>query len=191
MKAHLWNCVLGLLCMPAEVLLSSWTVSQDPLSISLMRTNSAAEITCTTSLPDPLGFVLYRRFNGERELLYLSLSNGRVTKNTTAAEFVGRIHVVNHQIRKGHGFTLRLSLLWQEDTDLYYCSWKHFRTETKTVETMPSKGTKIIVRERDPQEQCGIHIVDLVLIALCVTSFTVILILCLGALIWRCKRKSD
>ncbi|KAF1374228.1 hypothetical protein PFLUV_G00247470 [Perca fluviatilis] len=187
MKAHWWNCVLGLLCMPANVMLSTWTVSQDPSSISL-RVNSSAKITCSTSLPEPMGLSLKRAFHDKRDIVFLSLKNGLVTKYTIVEEFVGRINVApDQQIRAGYGFTLQLSLLGQEDTDLYYCSWIYFKSETANIETLPSNGTIIIVKERDPQEQCRDHIWDLILIAFSVTALIVLSFLFAGVIV-RCKR---
>ncbi|XP_032358020.1 uncharacterized protein LOC116671134 isoform X2 [Etheostoma spectabile] len=190
MKAHWWSCVLGLLCMPASVMLSTWTVSQDPSSISLMRVNSSAKITCSTSLPDPLGLYLQSGFHDIRDIVFLSLENGLVTKNTTDPEFAGRINVApDQQIREGHGFTLQLSLLGEEDTNVYYCSWRYFKSETANIETLPSIGTVIIVKESYPHIQCGDHIWDLLLIAFSVTAFTVLLFLFVRGIVRR-KRVS-
>ncbi|XP_070847093.1 uncharacterized protein [Chaetodon trifascialis] len=193
MKAHWWSCVLGLLCIPAEVILSTWTVSQDPLSISQVRVNSSTKITCSTSLPNPMGFYLQRGVHDNRDVVFLDLDDGQVTKNTIATEFIGRIHIVpDQQTRKGHGvtygFTLQLSQLGLEDTDWYYCSWIHFNSETANQEKLSSSGTVIIVREQDPQEQCKNNIGDLIFIALSVTAFTGILVLFIGTLIVRRKR---
>ncbi|XP_039991501.1 uncharacterized protein LOC120794467 [Xiphias gladius] len=186
MKAHWWSCVLGLLCMPAVVILNPWTVSQNPLSISLMRVNSSAEITCSTSLSEPMGLYLNRRFHGEGDIVYLALQNRLVTKNTTSAKFIGRIHVTP-SYGPSYGFTLRLSLLALDDTDLYYCTWSHFKPQTATRETQSSNGTIIIVREKEPQEQCKDHIEGLIMISFSVTA--VVLFLFTGALILILRRK--
>ncbi|XP_071329345.1 uncharacterized protein [Trachinotus anak] len=189
MKAHWWSCVLGLLCMPAEVILHTWTVSQDPMSISHMMVKSSVEITCSTSLSDPMGLYLHRRFHGDRDVMYLSLKNGLVTKNNTAPTFRGRIHITpDRHIREGSGFTLHLSLLEQDDTDLYYCTWSYFRSETARPETQSSNGTIIIVTEEGPQGQCKDQILDLVLIILSVTAFSIVLMLFIGALTLRCRQ---
>ena len=132
-----WYCISSLFFM----YFFSLTVSQDPELIPLMRVNSSAEITCSTSLSNPMGLNLYRQFHGNMKVVYLSLDNGQVTRNTIAPEFEGRIH--HQQMKDGHGFTLQLSLLRQEDTDLYYCSWQYFE---KSLETLQSNGTMIIVR---------------------------------------------
>ncbi|XP_042253252.1 uncharacterized protein LOC121886911 isoform X1 [Thunnus maccoyii] len=187
MKALWWSCVLGLLFLPTEVTLNTWTVSQNPSSISVITVNSSDEITCSTALPNPMGFYLQRRFHNTKDVVFLSLEEGRISKNTTAAEFEGRIHITPvKQIVQGCGFTLRLSSLRLDDTDLYYCSWTYFKSETRV--THPSNGTVIIVKEKDPSEQCNSHFLDLILITLSVTAFTIIMFLVIGALILRCKR---
>ncbi|GAA6225995.1 uncharacterized protein LOC108872585 [Lates japonicus] len=188
MEARWWSCVLGLLCMPAEVLLHTWTVSQNPRSISIKRVNSSVDITCSTSLSNPMGLYLKRRFQGE-DIVFLSLDKGQVTKDTTNPKFTGRIQVTPEEVGMGQGFTLQLSLLGLDDTDLYYCTWTHFKLQTSTREAQSSNGTIIIVREMDlQQKQCESHIIDLVLIFLCVTAFTFMLLLFIGALIMRCRR---
>ncbi|XP_026206531.1 uncharacterized protein LOC113155979 [Anabas testudineus] len=186
MKGHWWSCVLGLLCMPAEVILDSQTVFQSPSSTFQMKVNSSAEITCSTSLPDVLGLYLQRKFHRKSEIVYLSLHQGKVTKNTTAEEFIGRIQVTpNMQGKDGFKFTLRLSLLGLDDTDLYYCRWSHFNLKK---ESLISTGTIVIVREYDPQEQCKGQVLDHILITLTVVAFTVILFLFIGTLIFRYRR---
>ncbi|XP_035469465.2 T-cell antigen CD7 [Scophthalmus maximus] len=188
MKGHLWICVLGLLCMPAEAILQTWTVSQRPLSV-LMRVNSSAEITCSTSLPEPMGLYLRRLFRNGEDVVYLDLKNGRVTKRTTAPEFMGRIEVTPHQqIEAGCGFTLRLSLLGLGDTDLYYCTWSHFKSQMGMLDTQSSNGTLIIVTETDPQEQCKVQIFVVILMSLSVLAFTILLVFFVGALILKCTR---
>lgn len=169
--------------MPAEVILSTWSVSQDPMSISLKKVNSSAEITCSCSLSYLIVFKLQRRFHGNEPVVFLSLENGKVTKNTIAEEFTDRIHF--QQIKGGYGFTLELSLLRLEDTDLYYCNWIHM--ESEKLETVSSNGTIIIVRDRDPHEQCKHLVLEFIFIGLSVTAFTV-LFLFLGVLIVRCLR---
>ncbi|XP_060884581.1 uncharacterized protein LOC132955659 [Labrus mixtus] len=183
MKAHWWSCVLGLLCIPAEVALSFSLVSQEPPSISLMRVNSSAEITCSTSLTGAQGFTLYRYFNGNRQIVYLYLVNGTVAKTTIAAEFKRRLHVSPVQISDGQGFTLQFSLLGEKDLDVYFCSWSYI-----TPITYSGKGTIIILREKDPKEQCKNHILKHILIVSSITAFTVILVSIIGALIVRCNR---
>lgn len=82
--------------------------------------------------------------------MFLDMESGHVTKNTTAAEFAGRIHVApNPEVKEGYGFTWQLSLLKPEDTDWYYCSWVNFKS--KTVERENTKGIIIIVGGRKNQ----------------------------------------
>ncbi|XP_070708292.1 uncharacterized protein [Pempheris klunzingeri] len=187
MAGHWWSCVLGLLCIPAEATLSPMEVLQSPLYISQMRVNSTAEITCSTSRSDPMGFSLHRRFHSDRSIVYLSIDNGQVTRNNIAPEFTGRIHASrDQQIREGYGFTLRLSLLGLEDTDMYYCRWNYFNSEKEKREILSSNGTVIIIRERAPQ-QCSNHSWDLILVTSSVTALTLVLFVFIAALIARCK----
>lgn len=170
--------------MPVEVILSTWTVSQEPLSTSVVRINSSIEITCSTNLSHPMGVYLHRGFHSNRDVAYLELQNGQVTIDT---EFTGRIRIIqDEQITEGHGITLQLSLLGLTDTDLFYCSWIYFNSEKAMQETKSSTGTIIIIREGDPQESCKGHTQDLIYIVLTVAAL--ILILFIGALIVRCKR---
>ncbi|XP_023129177.1 uncharacterized protein LOC111570566 [Amphiprion ocellaris] len=187
MKVHWWSCVLGLLCMPAEVMLSIWTASQNPSSVSYKRVNSSAEITCSTSLSDPLGVYLYRRFPSDQGIVYLAFTGQEITKTTINEHFKDRVIVTEDQpVRGGNGFTMQLSLLELEDTNLYYCSWTYF--ESMRRQTLSSNGTVIIVRERDPQEPCREPVWDFTLILLSITAFIVVLCLFIAALIWRCRR---
>lgn len=138
------------------------TVSQRPLSISLTRVNSSTEIYCSTSLSNPVGMYVYRTYHINKIMAYLSLKNGRVTKLTTA----GQIDVTSdHQIREGLGFNVRLFQLGVSDTDLYYCSWSRFISETVTIETRCSNGTIIIVRGEvtldHRNENCKIFLTDI------------------------------
>nr|XP_020481022.1 uncharacterized protein LOC109974909 [Monopterus albus]XP_020481023.1 uncharacterized protein LOC109974909 [Monopterus albus] len=185
MKAHWWTCVLGLLCMPAEVILNIQTVQQNPLSVSYKTVNSSAEIVCSTSLPDQMGLYLHRNFHGQRDTVFLSLKDGLVTKNTTAAEFAGRIHInPDQQVKEGHRFTFQLSLLEVDDTDLYYCEWSNYQSQMATLLT---NATIIIVKEKDPQEQCGDHIFGPILIFFSVMVFTVVLLFFIVMLL-GCKK---
>ncbi|XP_008303195.1 uncharacterized protein LOC103374823 [Stegastes partitus] len=187
MKVQWWGCMLGLFCMPAEVILIIWTASQNPASTSYKRVNSSAEITCSTSLSDPMGVYLHRRFHSNKDIVYLSLKGGLITKNTINEDFAGRIVVTpDQQIKGGYGFTMQLSLLELEDTNLYYCSWTYFELSKK--QTVSSNGTVIIVSETGPKEQCREPIWDFTLILLSITAFIVVLSLFIAALIWRCRR---
>ncbi|KAM8729486.1 uncharacterized protein AB9X84_026717 [Acanthopagrus schlegelii] len=189
MTAHWWSCLLGLLCMPAEVILSTWTVSQEPVSITQMRVNSSMKITCSTSMYETMGVYLRRSFHGKNDVVFLALENGQVTKDTITENFAGRIHIAKEQqITEGCGFTWELSLLGLDDTDHYYCSWIYFNSEKGNQETRSSNGTIVLVGERDPQEQCSHNIDGLIFIAMSVTAFTAILSLIIGALVVRIKR---
>ncbi|XP_031609205.1 uncharacterized protein LOC116330886 [Oreochromis aureus] len=189
MKAHWWSCVLGLLCMPAEVILDIGKAFQNPSTISFMRVNSSAEIMCTTSLANPMGLYMHRRFHKEQDVVYLDLNEFSVTKDTISNKFKGRINVspakqITQELR---GFTFQLSLLELEDTNLYYCEWIYTDNKLNKL-LMTSNGTVIIVREGGPEEQCTNSILDLTLICSIVIGFTVILFLIIGVLIIRCKR---
>uniref|UniRef100_A0A3B5AI79 Immunoglobulin V-set domain-containing protein n=1 Tax=Stegastes partitus TaxID=144197 RepID=A0A3B5AI79_9TELE len=198
----------------------STTASQNPASTSYKRVNSSAEITCSTSLSDPMGVYLHRRFHSNKDIVYLSLKGGLITKNTINEDFAGRIVVTpDQQIKGGYGFTMQLSLLELEDTNLYYCSWTYFELSKK--QTVSSNGTVIIVSgetnhsshspitskrctymslfprglpsfltETGPKEQCREPIWDFTLILLSITAFIVVLSLFIAALIWRCRRVS-
>ncbi|XP_053197589.1 uncharacterized protein LOC128381577 [Scomber japonicus] len=186
MRAHWWSCVLGLLCLPAEVTLNTWTASQNPSTISVVRVNSSVEITCSTTVPDPIGLYLERRFPNIGNIMFLSLREGQITKNTITDEFNGRIQVTQKEDTSGgHEFTMSLSLRGPEDTNLYFCRWIYFESKRGEVS---SNGTVIIVTEKDPQEHCSFHFLDLTFITLSVTAFTIISCVAIGAMILRCKR---
>ncbi|KAM4524495.1 uncharacterized protein PAE49_000788 isoform 2-T2 [Odontesthes bonariensis] len=186
MKAHWWSCVLGLLCMPAEVLLNNLAASQNPSTISLLRVNSSLETTCFTSLSNPLSLTLRRQFQNE-EVVHLHFKNEQIKKTTTAQKFVGRVHITE-ELQVKSAISLQLSQLGLEDTDLYYCRWTLLKSAN--LVTVTSNGTIIIVRESAPQDQCEDTILDLTLISLSVTALSVTLSLFIGALIFKCKRVS-
>ncbi|MED6232742.1 hypothetical protein ATANTOWER_001805 [Ataeniobius toweri] len=190
MKAKVWSCVLGLLCMPAEVILNTWTASQSPLTISNVRVNSSLEIICTISLENPTGLALKRRFLGNTEIIYLSFQNGVVTKNTTAEKFRNRIGITQEQLDPGvrYKFKLQLSLLGLDDTDLYYCHWTYIKNPTYVILHVESNGTVIIVREHGPVEQCSDHTVDLTLICMSIVAFTALSFIFVGVMIMRCRK---
>ncbi|XP_072229173.1 uncharacterized protein [Leuresthes tenuis] len=186
MKGHWWSSVLGLLCMPAEVLLSNLAVSQNPSTISLLRVNSSLETTCFTSLSNPLSFTLRRKFQNE-EVVHLHFGNEQIKKTTIAPKFAGRV-LIPKDLQVKSAISLQLSQLGLEDTDLYYCRWTLL--ESENLVTVTSNGTIIIVRESVPQDQCENTILDLTLISLSVTALSVILSLFIGALIFKCKAVS-
>ncbi|CAK6982811.1 uncharacterized protein LOC128381577 [Scomber scombrus] len=187
MRAHWWSCMLGLLCLPAEVTLNTWRASQNPSTISVVRVNSSVEITCSTTLPEPMGLYLETRFPNIGNIMFLSLQKGQITKNTTIEEFKDRIQVTRKKQPAGSPeFTMSLSLRGPEDTNLYFCRWTYFESSKRGE--LSSNGTVIIVTEKDPQEHCRFHFLDLTFITLSVTAFTIISCLAIGALILRCKR---
>ncbi|KAL3046027.1 hypothetical protein OYC64_004106 [Pagothenia borchgrevinki] len=94
MEALGWSCVLGILCLPAEVLLHTWTVSQEPSSTSIKTINSSAEISCSISLSDPVSLRLQRKFHSKTE-----------------------------QLDGGVGVSFKIDLMQLQDTDLYFCTW--------------------------------------------------------------------
>lgn len=99
-----------------------------------------------------MGLSLQRRFHRNSEatdVMYLALVEGKVTKVTEAPKFEGRLQ--HRQSGEGLGFTLTLSLLRLDDTDLYYCSWNHIDTQTYDIRTYSSSGTIIIVRGENLQ----------------------------------------
>lgn len=118
----------------------SLAVLQDP-------SHDSSEITCSTTLSDPVGVYINRAFHGQRNVLYLALHKGAITKNTTAAEFEGRIHITpfRHMI-KGLGFKIKVSPLQPEDTGLYYCKWVFFRLDDNTEQNLVSNETLLIFR---------------------------------------------
>lgn len=184
-----WCCVLALLFMPAEVILHTWTVSQNPSAITITGVNSSVDITCSTTIENPIGLSLQRRFYSNfktTDVLYLAFTEGDMEKVTKAPEFEGRLQ--HRKSGEGWGFTLTLSLLRLDDTDLYYCSWNHIDSQTYSSETYPSNGTIIIVRETYPDKQCKEYVLDIILIALSVTAVPFVFILVIGALIFIHKR---
>ncbi|KAI3365430.1 hypothetical protein L3Q82_010515 [Scortum barcoo] len=170
------------------------TASEQPTGPQVIPTilptvNSSVEITCSTSMYKPMGFILYGRFHGNKVIMHLHMENGQIIRRTTVPEFWGRIAIApDQQSKEGCGFTLQLSLLGLEDTDVYYCKWMTFNVETTNVEILQSNGTLVIVSERGPREQCSHRSLDLILIGLSVTAFTAVLCLTIGALIVRCMR---
>lgn len=154
-----------------------------------MRVNSSAQITCTTSMPGAMGFSLYRTFKGNKQIVYLNLRGGEVTKRTIVAEFSSRIQVVPIPQSKGQGFTLQLSLLGLEDTDVYFCSWSYLAKYPARPQDHSGNGTIIIIRETDPNEMyCKSNVLDLIFVILSVAAFVVIMSFCIGALLARCNR---
>ncbi|KAM3592349.1 uncharacterized protein V6R79_017075 [Siganus canaliculatus] len=188
MKAHWWSCFLGFLCVHANFLLS--TALQDPESISFVKVNSSIDIPCSTNLSDPKGLYLRRGFHGkENVVVFLNIERGIVTNKSVTNEFKGRILIApDKSFTKEHRFTMKLSLLRMEDTDWYYCSWLSFEEKRRVEEIPSSKSIIIIVREKGPQENCKSHIWDMIFVVLSVTAFSIVVFLCIAALIISCKR---
>ncbi|TNN48347.1 hypothetical protein EYF80_041465 [Liparis tanakae] len=134
-----------------------------------------------------MSLALYRGFPAEEKVVFLSLDSGRVTSETPAVEFAGRIRVAQ-RAGPALGFTLQLSLLGPRDTNLYYCLWWFFNLETSSTESLRSAGTVIVVRERDPQELCKDQVFDRILIALSAAAFSIVVGLCIAALVVKRKQ---
>ncbi|CAN9508946.1 unnamed protein product [Ophioblennius macclurei] len=190
MRVQRWSCLLGLLCMPAGVILDEWTASQHPSSTCFVKLNSTIDISCSTSLSDPLGLSLMRRFPEAVNVVYLSLDNGEIAKITQAAQFQNRIRVSpGSKVKNGHNFTVQLSQLGVEDTNLFFCNWTHF--ENSKFKDLSSTGTVLLVGETDPEEKCESNSMELVLICLLVTVVVVIVVLSIVALVFKCMKFRD
>ncbi|XP_015251184.1 PREDICTED: uncharacterized protein LOC107098183 [Cyprinodon variegatus] len=189
MKAKWWSCVLGLLCMPAEVILKSYTASQSPSSISYVRVNSSMEIECSSNLEKPTGLSFKRHFLGDEQILYLFYGDG-AGKLTKKATFKERIDVIQNQPKTGDHRKVRIKLfqMGRNDTDLYYCSWTYMN-ETNYVElSLESNGTVIIVSEHGPEIKGSDHALEMTLIYSSIAAFTFILIVIIGIMTVRCRR---
>uniref|UniRef100_A0A673CWZ5 Immunoglobulin V-set domain-containing protein n=1 Tax=Sphaeramia orbicularis TaxID=375764 RepID=A0A673CWZ5_9TELE len=137
--------------LPSISPLAPKNISQNPLAITA-GVNSSVDITCSTTIKNPFGLSLQRRFqrNSEKtDVMYLAFKNGEVIKVTKAPEFKGRLQ--HRQSGEGWEFTLTLSLLGLYDTDLYYCSWNEMDSQTYRETTYPSNGTVIIVKGENLQ----------------------------------------
>ncbi|XP_018617207.1 uncharacterized protein LOC108939975 [Scleropages formosus] len=147
METLQWTCLLGLLSVRAA---PSWSetpmVSQSPKAISLLKVHSTAEIRCKSTLHDPVGLYLKRRFSDDKQVLYLSVPKLLLTFGR------GYEHRVS-MTGKCCNFTFQMSQLMMDDTDGYYCSWTQFDVKTKEITVYKSKETIIIVR--DPNENCS------------------------------------
>lgn len=94
-----------------------------------------------------MGVSLHRGFHDNKDVMYLQMENGQITKETTSVDFTGRIQIShNPWVEGGHGFTWQLSQLRLEDTDWYYCKWLYPRSKTLVMEV--SIGDIIVVRGR-------------------------------------------
>lgn len=110
-----------------------------------MSANSTTEIKCLILHSDPLGVYLHRGFHDIKDVVFLQMKNGQITKETTSVDVRGRIRVSHNPLAEGsHGFTWQLSQLRLEDTDWYYCEWLYPKSTTLVTKT--SIGTIIVVR---------------------------------------------
>ncbi|XP_046887721.1 uncharacterized protein LOC124475283 isoform X2 [Hypomesus transpacificus] len=194
MEALLWRGVLVVLCTPAVLTCPSGPacpVVQSPRALSLNGPNSSAEILCSTSRPNPTGLYLRGRFRGNRLVAYLDMNDGAVTRTSVNPEFGGRLAVVEQPADKGCStVALRLSWLRVEDTDSYSCTWMYFDSVTSSPLEFRSKGSVIIVRERDPNKPClDGFVMDLILIVLSLLAFVIAFFVFIGALVWKCTRR--
>ncbi|KAG7491756.1 hypothetical protein MATL_G00006770 [Megalops atlanticus] len=186
MEPLLWTCVLGLLstlAVPTKA--ESIVVSQSPKVIALMKVNSTAEIRCRSTILDPAGLFLRRRYSKDMEVLYYSFHGNKLSVNS---EYQNRLSVNG----KCCDFTLRLSQLRVEDTDGYYCRWSQVDEKTVELKYYQSNDTIIIIRERDPKEDCNrSHILHHILFLLSVTVSVVVVCVFIGVLVWWCTRTKE
>ncbi|XP_048102355.1 uncharacterized protein LOC125296470 [Alosa alosa] len=184
---------LALLCIFIAVAASngpSLKVFERPKVITLMQLNASAEISCSTTVhPQPgrglHGLSLKRYFSGNEVVFYQHMVD---KTQTVHRDFEGRISVTQKSSDCCE-FTFQLSLLREEDTNGYYCSWVTFNENEVETSSLDSNYTLIIVRERDPEELCtrpsGNQLQRLFLGLSGVVCAGMFLISA-GALIWRC-----
>ncbi|KAG5854234.1 hypothetical protein ANANG_G00035630 [Anguilla anguilla] len=186
MEVLRWTCVLGLLFTLARAARAeSPVVFQSPKAISLMKVNSTAKIQCRTTLINPTGLYLKRRFSKELEVLYFSVGT---SKRTVNQEYKHRLSMIGECC----DYTLQLSLLGVKDSDGYYCIWSKLDEQSGGVKRYESTDTIIIIRERDPKEDCNrIHNLQQILFLLSVTAGAVVVCVFLGVLMWRCTRTKE
>ncbi|XP_061665392.1 uncharacterized protein LOC133495145 [Syngnathoides biaculeatus] len=177
MEAHWCSCVLGLFCLLSDV--NAWSVPRDPSHTSVVSSEFSSEITCSTTLSNPGEVYLSRHFQGERNVVSLSLDSDWSINKMTAAGFEGRIHITPfHHTIKGRGFTIKVTQLQMEDADLYYCRWLFFNPDRSTGRTLLTNETLIAVRDVICSKSLEI---TLVVLSLTVLSATVVA----GAMILR------
>ncbi|XP_067101703.1 uncharacterized protein [Osmerus mordax] len=194
MEALLWRGVLVVLCTPAVLTCPGGPecpVVQSPGALSFNGPNSSAEILCSTSRPNPMGLYLRGRFRGNRLVAYLDMNDKAVIRTSVEAEFRGRLVVVEQPaVKRCCTVALRLSWLRVVDTDSYSCTWMYFDSDTSSPLEFRSKGSVIIVRERDPNKPClDGFVMDLILIVLSLLAFVIAFFVFIGALVWKCTRK--
>ncbi|KAL4648074.1 hypothetical protein GN956_G8312 [Arapaima gigas] len=183
METLQWTCLLGLLSIQAAPCQSeNPVVSQNPGAISLTKVNSMAEIRCNSSLSSLLGLTLLRRYSRDRQVVYLSVPNMKLTAGWS---YEHRVSVTG----KCCDFTIHLSQLTVDDTDGYYCRWTRFDARTKEMMTLQSEETIIIVRERDPRDDCSHNItVKSILFILGLSLLVIVMSIIIGTVVWYCTR---
>ncbi|XP_072311945.1 uncharacterized protein [Eucyclogobius newberryi] len=185
MRALWCSSVLGLICMlPAQGMANAVTVAQTPISISEVRVNSSAHITCSITSTSVLALALNRRFDTEKDVIYLSLERGQIGTVTTHSRFKGR---VDTKLEVPEGTSLRISFtlsqLQVDETDLYFCHWQYFETE---LETFRSDGSIVIVNEGLPEAgQCSedFYLPDHLLLSLSIIALPVLILFLLMFLV--------
>ncbi|MFT7804192.1 uncharacterized protein LOC108939975 [Arapaima gigas] len=76
-----------------------------------------------------------------------------------------------------------------DDTDGYYCRWTRFDARTKEMMTLQSEETIIIVRERDPRDDCSHNItVKSILFILGLSLLVIVMSIIIGTVVWYCTR---
>ncbi|XP_015211554.1 uncharacterized protein [Lepisosteus oculatus] len=160
------------------------SVSQMPGLIS-QKENSSAEIRCATSLKEMDGLYLRRRYAQKMDVLYVFLSN---MTSTVVNQYQHRLSV------KGQccDFVFLISQLTVRDSDAYYCTWSKLDMEKAQMINYDSNGTMIIVKEKDPMEECHrrkninqiLFIISVSMAVLVITVFTC-------TFIWWCTGKRD
>ncbi|XP_048869291.1 uncharacterized protein LOC125741868 isoform X2 [Brienomyrus brachyistius] len=82
MESLHWIYLLGFFSIQA---VCSWSeqnlVLQSPKAISLMKVNSTANIRCYSTMHNLVGLYLKRRFYGNTDIIYVSLSNMKININ--------------------------------------------------------------------------------------------------------------
>ncbi|XP_048869290.1 uncharacterized protein LOC125741868 isoform X1 [Brienomyrus brachyistius] len=183
MESLHWIYLLGFFSIQA---VCSWSeqnlVLQSPKAISLMKVNSTANIRCYSTMHNLVGLYLKRRFYGNTDIIYVSLSNMKININ----KMYQHRHSVTGQCCD---FTFHLSQLTVEDSDSYYCNWTQINTQKMDAVTYQSEDTIIIVRERDPKEDCKRNVTMYrILILLGFTGLVIIVCVLIGVMLWCCTR---
>ncbi|KAI1896692.1 hypothetical protein AGOR_G00097380 [Albula goreensis] len=185
MKAVLWTFMLSLLSTPAVAPRAEPPVTQSPKAIPLMSVNSTAVIQCSATLPNLVGLFLKRRFSRKMEVMYLSLAANKTNVNP---EYKNRLSVTGGCCN----YTLHLSQMGVKDTDGYYCQWSQLHLHSGSSKMYESPDTIVIVRERDPKEDCNRdRTLHQILFLLTVSVSVVVVCVFIGVLVWRCTRTKE